>query len=145
MRTFHTTGRGMVVLRQGAAWITIDAGGAATPWHRHGAAPRGGDWFLSQGGRLAVPAGRRVVVESLTPETEARFDWQPVSAAMPDAAWQLGLALAARRLRRSVRRCARSAAALALGLVYWVAHAASSRGRPAEVPAECTAGAGRKL
>ncbi|WP_198969139.1 DUF2917 domain-containing protein [Xylophilus sp. ASV27] len=116
---FRTTGGGMLVLRQGAAWVTIDAGGAATPPHRHGVAPRGGDWFLAQGDRLGVPAGRRVVVESLD-AAGIRFDWRPASAMAPGAL-------------HALQRCMLSAAALARGVACWTAHALASRGRPAAV------------
>lgn len=129
---FRTTGRGMVVLRRGTAWITIDAGGSAAPPHRHGVAPRGGDWFLAQGDRLAVPAGRRVVVESLGP-AGARFDWRPVRAPEPGARRPAAVAPAGRRLPQAVQRCLLSAAALARGVAHGIAHAVISRSRPAAV------------
>jgi hypothetical protein len=50
----------------GTAWVTIDDGV---------------DYFLAAGQQLTAPAGSRVVMESMLPGDQLKFDWQPVMQA----------------------------------------------------------------
>jgi hypothetical protein len=50
----------------GSAWVTIDDGV---------------DYFLAAGQQMTAPAGSRVVMESMQPGGQLKFDWQPVKQA----------------------------------------------------------------
>lgn len=47
----------------GSAWVTINDGC---------------DYFLEAGQTMTAPAGSRVVMESMLPDVQLKFDWQPV-------------------------------------------------------------------
>jgi Protein of unknown function (DUF2917) len=47
----------------GTAWVTINDGV---------------DYFLAAGQQMTAPAGSRVVMESMLPAGQLKFDWQPV-------------------------------------------------------------------
>lgn len=62
---------GVLRVAVGSLWATADGP------HR-GAGNDGGDRVFQAGERVAVPAGRRIVIEAIG--GEARFEWDPASA-----------------------------------------------------------------
>jgi Protein of unknown function (DUF2917) len=53
----------------GNAWVTINDGV---------------DYFLATGQQMTAPAGSRVVMESMLPGGQLKFDWQPVMQLQPE-------------------------------------------------------------
>ena len=98
----------MVRVSQGHIWATFSGphSGPANAW---------GDLFLAPGQVLQVPAGQRLVLESLAGRGEAAacFDWLPASTLSP---WQQAVGQPLAELRESLGAAARAAARLAQGL-----------------------------
>ena len=98
----------VVRVTQGRIWATLNGphSGPANAW---------GDVFLEPGQVLQVPAGQRLVLESLAGRGEAAacFDWLPASTLSP---WQQAVGQPLAELRESLGAAARAAARLAQGL-----------------------------
>ncbi|MCS4510467.1 DUF2917 domain-containing protein [Xylophilus ampelinus] len=105
---------GVLRIRSGGAWITLDGGGRSCGGPR----PRGGDWFLMPGESFPLPRGGRIVLEPRSAGEAVGFEWSPGRGAAGDVARQA--AQVARQWRRVCLagwRFGRALAALAAGLL----------------------------
>ena len=106
---------------RGRIWATLSGphSGPANAW---------GDVFLVPGQALHVPAGQRLVLESLAGRGEAAacFDWVPASTMSP---WQQSVGEPLADLRQSLGGATRAAAHLVQGLGRLAWLGVSGRGR----------------
>jgi hypothetical protein len=134
----------------GTAWVTIDDGV---------------DYFLAAGQEITAPAGSRVVMESMQPGGQLKFDWQPVMQARKERSALRGradtlagtlaeqadlspLAQALRDLRGAVDLAARGVVGLAGALLAGLSAAfadvlatgLAARARSAHSSASCAQG-----
>ena len=120
----------LVRVTHGRIWATLSGphSGPANAW---------GDVFLEPGQVLQVPAGQRLVLESLAGRGEAAacFDWLLASTLSP---WQQAVGQPLAELRQSLGGATRATGRLVLGLgrLAWVG--VSGRGR-APVLDDCQA------
>ena len=106
---------------RGRIWATLSGphSGPANAW---------GDVFLAPGQALHVPAGQRLVLESLAGRSEAAacFDWLPASTLSP---WQQAVGLPLAELRQSLGGATRAAGHLVQGLGRLAWRGATGRGQ----------------
>ena len=111
----------LVRVTQGRIWATLNGphSGPANAW---------GDVFLVPGQALHVPAGQRLVLESLAGRGEAAacFDWVPASTMSP---WQQSVGEPLADLRQSLGGATRAAGHLVQGLGRLAWLGVSGRGR----------------
>ena len=111
----------LVRVTQGRIWATLNGphSGPANAW---------GDVFLEPGQVLQVPAGQRLVLESLAGRGEAAacFDWLPASTLSP---WQQAVGQPLAELRQSLGGATRAAGHLVQGLGRLAWLGVSGRGR----------------
>ena len=111
----------------GRIWATLSGphSGPANAW---------GDVFLVPGQALHVPAGQRLVLESLTGRGEAAacFDWLPASTLSP---WQQAVGQPLADLRQSLGGATRAAGRLVQGLGRLAWRGATGRGQASALDA----------
>lgn len=117
----------VVRVTQGRIWATLNGphSGPANAW---------GDVFLEPGQVLQVPAGQRLVLESLAGRSEAAacFDWLPASTLSP---WQQAVGQPLAELRQSLGGATRAAGHLVQGLGRLAWRGATGRGQASALDA----------
>ena len=116
-------------LVRGRVWVTLDA-----PAHARGVGDLAGDIFLRAGQSLAVPAGARLVMESIDPVDgrEVLFDWSDTSAvvaAQQRGRFQREVAVPAADLLRALHAALSALARLARGVLGYGEFVVAGRGR----------------
>ena len=111
----------LVRVTHGRIWATLNGphSGPANAW---------GDVLLESGQVLQVPAGQRLVLESLAGRGEAAacFDWLPASTLSP---WQQAVGQPLAELRQSLGGATRAAGHLVQGLGRLAWRGATGRGQ----------------
>ena len=126
--TLQSRQAGVLRINAGQVWATLDGphSGPANDW---------GDLFLTEGQRLSLQPGQRVVIEPRGDAVNmpAYFEWEPSSApvARTDNAsrWQVAVVQPARDLGAALVQVARAATRLATGLLGYTEFVAAGRGR----------------
>ena len=105
-----------LVVQQGQVWVTLTG-----PHAGHG--NERGDVFLQTGETLYVPAGQRVVLESLGKPGDGPvcFDWAPAGAA-PASLWQQSVAQPLSDLGQALRSAAGATGRLVVGSARFALH-----------------------
>lgn len=116
-------------LVRGKLWITLGASGDA-----RGLGDQAGDIFLSAGQSLTVPAGARLVMESLDPidAPDVLFDWSDAPAAgseQQSSRFQRDVAAPAADLLWAVKGALRALVRLIRGVLGYGEFAVAGRGR----------------
>ena len=114
----------MLRVTQGQAWVTLTG-----PHAGHG--NERGDVFLQAGQTLHIPAGQRVVLESLGKAGSApvRFDWLPAAAPTGSVQYQQSVAQPLSDLLQSLHSAAGAAGRLVAGVGRFALYSIAPRAR----------------